>query len=666
MAAWLNMKPSKANPLPGGVRLGLFTVLLLSAPASARMTHYDLVIRGGTVLNGTGLPGRKTNVAIIGDRIVKIGALVDAHGAKEIDATGLYVTPGIVSVHDHTQPDSYLTADSLLTQGVTTAIANPDGGGSLDIVKQLTFAGGGPALNYGAYIGFNSIWREVMGLKNRRASADDIARMRALVTKGLEDGAFGLSAGLDYKPAFWATTAEVSAAAQAARGWRTNFPNHERLFTDNGYSSLAGMGETITIAENAGLMPVITHMKMQGRERGRASEALGLMTKASAQGHYTGADAYPYIYGNTSLEQLLIPAWAQEGGRDAMLARFKDPVLRKRIVAETQEQMDARWNGPDGVFLDELHKGLPAIMMESGVSSAGEMVVQLLERGLKRVILSYGTEADLIAILKDPRIAISCDCGARTDTFGHPRQWGSFPRFLGRYVREQKIVDWPEAIRKMTALPAAMVGLAERGYLLPGMVADVTLFDPTTIIDRATIDQPLLPSDGIRYVIINGKLALADGVVMNARAGVRLARSRHEPSRPMSFGADRSVRGSGTIAVGNSSIGFDIRMAQRAGSALPTGRIRIGKIGGKTLTVIQASVLQTAPDWASITGMGRWSDGTAVAATVQLERVDQSRDGKPSVTVLIDGAQVATGVLSSGALQIAEMKSANDTVSHGD
>jgi N-acyl-D-aspartate/D-glutamate deacylase len=628
------------------------SAVLLAFPAVGRAAPptYDLVIRNGTVFDGTGLPGQRADVAIDGDRIVRVGDLKDAKGRVEQDATGLYVTPGFVSLHDHSTAEAYKRPEGLLTQGITTAITNPDGRGTTDIVGQLSTPGG-LGLNYGAYIGFNAVWAEVMGLSDHRASPANIEAMQGIVRKTMEQGAFGLSAGLDYKPGFWATTAEVVEIARAAGPWRTNFPNHDRVYPGNGYSSLAGMAETLEIGKQSGVMPVITHLKLQGRDAGKTEVIFGMIQGSIDHGTPVGVDAYPYGYGTTTLDQLLIPAWAQEGGRDAMLKRFADPALRPRIAAETRDQMDARWNGAAGVYLPEIQKELTAVMQEMGGVPAGEAVMRLLEQGKERVILRFGTDSDLQTILKDTRVAISCDCGASTTNFGHPRYWGSFPRFLGLYVREQKLVSWEEAVRKMTALPATILGLSERGYLLPGMIADLTLFDPKTVLDKATLETPMAPSVGIRDVIINGRAAVKDGKLTGGPAGMRLARSKHEPSRPMNFDIDRSVSAKG--AVTGDGVRVAIEVNQAANARRPTGRIRIsGLPGGKGLAILEPSILQTSQGWASVTGMGSWSDGRAAPVTVIVEQADPFAHGQPTVTVLADGAEIAGGALPARAVTV--------------
>src|SRR5262249_55539920 len=274
--------------------------------------------------------------------------------AAELDATGFFVAPGFINIHSHASVAALPTAENMLTQGVTTEIVNPDGGGSTDIADQLTRASaGGLAVNVGAYIGFNAIWADVMGPADRRATPEGVDRMRALVKAGLEHGAWGVSAGLDYKPAYYAQVEEVVRVLEPAAKWRTNFPNHDRLTPESNYSSRVGIGETIAIGEKAGLAPVVTHMKAQGHEEGAPGPLLDMMVRATKRGAYTAADAYPYLAGQTGLGALIIPPWAQDGGRDAMLKLFADPAQRARIVAEAEQAMNARFGGAAGVFLPQ-------------------------------------------------------------------------------------------------------------------------------------------------------------------------------------------------------------------------------------------------------------------------------------------------------------------------
>ena len=619
---------------------------VLGVGVSTQSAAYDVVVRGGTVVDGSGLPRYRADVGITGGFIVRVGDLANERATTAIDATGLFVAPGFINIHSHASPDALPTAANMLTQGVTTEILNPDGGGAADITRQLgESASGGLAVNIGAYIGFNSVWAAVMGPGDRRATPDDVARMRGMIVDGLEHGAWGVSAGLDYKPAYYAQVEEVVRVVEPAGKWRTNFPNHDRLTPESNFSSRAGVAETIAIGEKAHLVPVVTHMKSQGREQGGAGTLLDMMDAATRRGDYTAADAYPYLAGQTSLGALMIPAWAQDGGRDAMLKRFQDPALRPRIVSETEDAMRARFGGVDGVYLPRTKQQLADVVREEQVSP-GEAVLRILEQGNETAILKFGSEADLIRILQHPTTSMACDCGATLDTRQHPRAWGSFPRVLGRYVREQNVLTWEDAIRKMTALPASTIGIVDRGYLAPGMAGDVTIFDPNTIVDHATYEDPAQLSEGVRYVLVNGGIALRDGQVVGAHRGQIVSRTAHMPSRPMTASTGRrrlSIHGKLT-----DDTRIEIDIAQEAGSARAKGSFSLMNL--KTREVTEASdlgVLQTAKDWASFTAVVRMRPALEpAAATIIVEHADPFVDRHPrTVTVRVGGLPVISGVL---------------------
>jgi N-acyl-D-aspartate/D-glutamate deacylase len=602
-------------------------LLMASAVVAAQptATGVDVVIRNGTVIDGGGGRRVRTDVAIAGGAVVRVGVLDGMRGGVEIDATGLYVAPGFINIHSHATPEGLVSAVNMLTQGVTTEIVNADGGGPLDLEAQLAdLERRGLAVNAGANIGFNSAWAEVVGLDDRRSTADEIARMQGLITAGLTAGAWGVSAGLDYKPAYFARTEDVIQVVEAARGWRTVFTSHDRLTPESHFSSHVAMAETLAIGARTGTAPVITHMKAQGHEQGTVEVTLTRMREASARGVHAAADVYPYLAGQTALVALTVPGWAQDGGRDAMVKRFADPAQRARIVTEAEAAMQARFGGPAGISLPSLGKELIDVMRERRVG-AGEAVVQLLEEGSPGIIARFGSEADLVEILQYPATSVSCDCGAVVGASAHPRYYGTFPRVLGRYVREQGALTWEDAVRKMTGLPAATIGLVDRGLLAAGMAADVVVFDPATVIDHATFEAPMRSSVGIRHVLVNGRFAMRDGAVTGERAGVPLRRARHMPSRPMNGGEARTL--SARASAPDGTLEIDVRQDRDAAAASGTVRLRRGDSGG--LEAIALGYLQTAPGWAGLTGV-------AVARGEQTPR---------AVTVVVDGATayVTTG-----------------------
>jgi N-acyl-D-aspartate/D-glutamate deacylase len=609
-----------------------------------------VIIRHGTILDGSGGPAYRGDIAVAGGSIAGVGDLRDARADLEIDATDLDVAPGFINIHSHAQRDAVPRAENMLTQGVTTEIINPDGGGDIDVASQLhAFAADGLAVNIGAYIGFNSVWAQVVGPADRRPTDDEIERMRALVVDGLQHGAFGVSAGLDYKPAYFATTDEVVRVLQAARRWHTNFPNHDRLTPESNYSSHAGVAETIAIGERAGLVPVVTHMKAQGHEQGTAGTLLGMMTAATNRGHYTAADVYPYLAGQSGLGALIIPGWAQDGGREKMLERFKDPALRAKIVAESESAMKARFGGPQGVYLPATQRELTDVMKEMDVSG-GEAVVRLLEQENMGAILRFGSEADLVRIMQYPASSIACDCGATTATHTHPRMWGTFPRVLGHYVRETHALTWESAIRKMTALPAATVGLLDRGRLAPGMAADIAIFDPKTVIDHSTYEQPTLPSEGILFVLVNGHLAVNKGLVTGDQGGRLLSHDIEMPSRPADASEARSLTAKGTL----DGQQFTVSLEQAAGAHAARGTFTLtDPASHETLSGTALGVLQTSAGWASFTATATVQPSDASrAVTVVVEPGDAATGVPPSASVRVDGRTVAEGPLTAGSARI--------------
>jgi hypothetical protein len=276
--------------------------------------------------------------------------------------------------------------------------------------------------------------------------------------------------------------------------------------------------------------------------------------------------------------------------------------------------------------------------------SPGEAIMQLIEQGETHVMLRSVTDADRDRILRDPLTAISCDCGAIASQTGHPRNWGAYPRFFGHYVRDRHIASWPEAVRRATALPAAMIGLVDRGWLRPGMAADVTLFDPATIIDRATVEQPAQPSIGIAAVIVNGQFAWRDGVFM-PNAGIILRRGRSEPTRLMEPTSDARISAQLALPAG---IHLDVKAGHDAEGNVDGQAAITGLAGGARFTIDHPALLQTRDGWAALTGTGHWGDGREAAATLVIDDDVSTPATQPSVRLVIDGKVVIDGLATAG------------------
>jgi N-acyl-D-amino-acid deacylase len=510
--------------------------IIIFTAACSEPQSFDLILRGGTIVDGTGDPAYVADVAVNGKHIAQIGDLASAVGAEEIDVAGLVVSPGFINIHSHATPEGLPTAINMLSQGVTTEIVKADGvvahmNGAVDLEAQLSgLSDGGLAVNVGGMIGFNSVWGKVVGMEDVRPTAQQIDEMQALVGKAVDAGAWGISAGLEYQPGGFATTEEVIDVLKPFGGRKLVFANHERAMDD--FSWIAGMTETISIGETAGLIPLITHMKLQGWEQGKAATILGRMKTASTSfpGGAVG-DVYPYLAGQTSLA-LFLPAWSRDGGVDMTLERFRNPELRSLIIEETEENIRRRVGDPENVYLLHFESNLADIVEQRDLDSTGETVVQLLEESVEdgsnvQMIAFFGREEDLITILQHPTISVACDCGAQSPERKnvHPRNYGTFPKVLGEYVREKGVLSLESAIHKMTGLPAEIIGMEDRGLLQTGLSADLVVFDPDTIVDRATYDDRTAISEGIEYTVINGQVAWRSGDATGVQAGEVIRRA---------------------------------------------------------------------------------------------------------------------------------------------
>lgn len=506
-------------------------VLALVPPAGGQpseVEEFDVLLRHGTVVDGSGADGFEADVGIRADRIVKVGDLSGASAEQEIDVSGLVVAPGFIDIHSHASTAALREARSSLTQGVTTELLNPDGGGSLNIAERLSIEEDGLGINVGAYTPFNGIWSNIVGSTDRRATEAEMERMRGLTVSGMANGAWGVSLGLDYTPGFYAETDQVIGVVEAARNWRTNTPSHIR---NEDVGVLDAVAEHIEIGETAGLVPVITHHKVMNCCWGQSVETLELLDEANERGTYAVMDQYPYLAAQTGLTWI-VPRWALEGGREAYLERFADPELRPQIEQEIHGLIEVKVGVAENVFINAEQRTLADIAEEMDVT-AGEATMRVVEEhGNLSSVWTFGHDDDVERIMQHPLVAVASDGGATTSAATHPRRYGTQPRVLGRYVREKGVLELEEAVYKMTGLPATIIGMVDRGYIEPGMAADLTVFDPETIIDHATFEEPRQFSEGVEHVLVNGVFALQDGELTGAQPGKALRRESNEISRP--------------------------------------------------------------------------------------------------------------------------------------
>lgn len=496
---------------------------------------YDLILRNGRIVDGTGSPWFRGDVAIRGDSIAQIAPSITGSAARVIDVKGAVVAPGFVDIHTHAIRGIFQvpTADNYIRQGVTTLLEGPDGGSPVPLKPFLDKLEALPkSINIGSFIGQGSVRQRVVGLANRAATDDEIERMRGLVKQGMADGAFGLSTGLYYVPGRFTPLAEVIELQKVAGRMGGVHTSHMR---DEAGGVADSVRDTITIGEQGGLPTHVSHHKMIGKANwGRSSETLKLIDAARARGVDVTVDLYPYTASATSIQAALLPAWALEGGKAELLKRLKDAATRAKIKAETAHIIRTERGGGDArnVMVSACNfdatlagKNLAEVTqlrgMEPTPDNAAEATLWLEEQGHCRGVFHAASEDDVVRILRHPAAMVASD--GEVAIFGravpHPRSYGTFARVLGVYVRDKQVLTLEEAVRKMSAMPAARIGLADRGVLRPGMKADIAVFDPARVRDPATFDRPHQYAEGFTHVVVNGQVVFEAGAMTDARPG---------------------------------------------------------------------------------------------------------------------------------------------------
>ena len=512
--------------------------LLLSIPVLIQAqgtAPYDLIIRNARIVDGTASPWYRGEIAVRGDTIALIAPRIEAQASRAIDARGLVVAPGFIDIHTHARRGIFEvpTADNYVRQGVTTLIEGPDGGSPVPLAPFLAKVQATRTTpNFAMFIGQGSVRSEVMGEVDRPATRDELDRMRALVTQGMEDGALGLSSGLFYVPGAFTPTEEVIELARVAGRMGGIYISHMR---DEAKGLMDSVRETLAIGEKGGLPTQITHHKVVGKKYwGGSVETLRMVDQARARGVDATIDQYPYTASATSIGAALLPAWAQEGGREATLKRLKDPATRAKIKAESVAIIrDERGGGdPKNVSVSACQfdpklagQNLAQITQGRGLAvtldNAADTAMWIVEQGGCGGIFHAIGEEDLQRILVHPATMIASD--GEVAIFGrnvpHPRSYGTFVRVLGLYVREKKLLPVEVAVQKMSALPAQRLGLSDRGVLRTGLKADIAIFDPDTVRDTATFEKPHSYAEGVIAVIVNGQVVFEDGKMTAARPG---------------------------------------------------------------------------------------------------------------------------------------------------
>lgn len=485
---------------------------------------YDLILRGGTVFDGSGAAGITSDVAILNGRIAAMAARITGTGTEEIELHGLAVAPGFVDIHSHGDGslDEDPRAESLIRQGITTIIAGQDGGSRDDLLATIDRLS--PSVNVATMIGLGSVRGAVVGNTDRPATPDELTRMTAMVEAALAGGACGASSGLEYTPGAFASRDELITLCRPLAARRLVYATHMRNEDDR---LLEAIEESIAVARGAGCGLQISHLKTQGpRNWSRLDRVFALVEQAKAAGLDVAFDRYPYVAYSTGLTNLF-PVWSRDGGTDAFLARVSDAATAARIREETLAKV-ALIGGWDNVMItsvaNEADHAAEGQRLGMVSSTRGDdpyaLATGLLARSRGNVgMVGFAmSEENLERILAHP-LGMVCSDGGSYATEGparrgnpHPRGLGTYPRVLGRYVRERKALTLEDAVRKMSSAPAARARLTDRGRLAKNFAADIVVFDPATVIDRATFEQPFQYPVGIQIVIVNGNIALRDGM----------------------------------------------------------------------------------------------------------------------------------------------------------
>jgi len=510
---------------------------------AAQNAPYDLVLRHGRIIDGTGSAWYDADVGVRGDTIVRIAPSIPDTATHIIDVGGQVIAPGFIDIHSHARRGIFEvpTADNYIRQGVTTVIEGPDGDSPVPLAPFFAKLEALPkSINIGSFIGQGSVRAAVIGNVNRRPTNEELGRMKTLVEQGMKDGALGLSSGLFYVPGTFTPTEEVIELAKVAARFGGIYISHMR---DEAGGVISSVKETIAIGEQGGLPAQVTHHKIIGSANwGQSASTLQLIDAARARGVDVTIDQYPYTASATSIQAALLPAWALEGSRDDLRNRLKDPSTRVKVKAESVRLLRFERGGgdPKNVVItrcdwdSELEgKNLAEVTalrrrLEPTIENAAETALWIAEQGGCGGVFHAIDENDLERILRHPATMIGSD--GEIPIFGkaapHPRSYGTFARVLAVYMRERKVITLEDAVRKMTSFPAQRLGLLDRGLLRPGMKADIVVFDPARVRETATFEKPHQYAESFAEVIVNGQVVFDGQAMTSARPGRVLYRQR--------------------------------------------------------------------------------------------------------------------------------------------
>lgn len=522
---------------PIAITVAACLALALAPGPALSQQLYDIVIRGGRLLDGSGNPWYYGDVAIAGDRIAAVGDLSAAQARRIIDARGLYVAPGFIDVHSHAGPGlatpQLSAARPLVAEGVTTVVVNPDGGGPVDLVGQrAALLKDGLGVNVAQFVPHGSIRSAVLGMSDREPTAAELDRMRGLVRAGMEAGGFGLSSGPFYAPGSYSKTEELVELAKIAAQYGGVYQSHIRDESDYTVGLVAAVDEVIRIAREARLPGIVTHIKALGPHVWGYSMAMAQRIQSARDaGVEVFADQYPYSASSTSLEAALLPRWAEEGGDSALQRRLKTPADLARIRAAMVDNLERR--GGAARLQITRHRSDPTLegrTLEEVARQTGkdpiDAAIGIIQAGGAGVVSFNMLDADVDLFMRQPW-TMTCSDGDLVpmgEGAPHPRAYGTFPRKLRVYGLDRHVISLEDAIRSMTSLPATIFHMRDRGIIRPGAFADIAVFDGAQVRDLATYEKPHQLSQGMVYVLVNGKLAVDGSQLTDGKYGVALSR----------------------------------------------------------------------------------------------------------------------------------------------
>jgi N-acyl-D-amino-acid deacylase len=505
-------------------------------PLLLQAQEADVLIKNGKVLDGTGNSWFYADIAVKNGKIIKIGTLNNWKATKTIDATGLVVAPGFIDVHTHIEGDEKKNpiASNFIYDGVTSVVTGNCGLSQVDIGKYFAMIDSLKlSINVAALVGHNDVRKAAMGSANRDPTEAEMQKMEAIVKKAMEDGAVGLSTGLIYIPGTYSKTIEIVRLAKVASAYHGVYASHMR---DEGDSVTQAIEEALHIGREAKIPVEISHFKLSGQQNwGRSKETVPMIIEARKEGLDVTIDQYPYTASSTSLSTLL-PDWVLADGQDSIKARLTRPAVRKEVAAYMIKKLQKRklknfsypvvaTYKPDTTYNG---KSIEQVNLMKGrkhkATDEAETIIEMMEQGGAGMVFHGMSDQDVKNIMQYPFNMFASDASIRVYGSGnpHPRGYGTNARVLGKYVRDEKVISLEEAIRRMTSLPAQKFQLKDRGLLREGFAADIVMFDPNTVQDNSTYDQPHQYSSGFKFVLVNGITTVEDSKHTGARAGTTL------------------------------------------------------------------------------------------------------------------------------------------------